>query len=183
MGIVSQFTHQNGNSWAGPLSTSLLFAGSAIGSLYNKYIATVSYKLILFLGSFGYTIFIGLAVIFLKVGFSTNVQIILLVGSFIAGLIVSAFYNGQFNYINTCSEIDNQKTKYFGLNMAISQSSNILGNAISTILIKPLGQFTYAVTMDIAVFAISLFFLFAKNYKYKKDSTSILSTDIKRNEN
>jgi hypothetical protein len=107
LGIVSQFTHQNGNSWAGPLSTSLLFAGSALGSIYNSYIASVSYKIIFFIGSFGYTIFIGLAVIFLKVGFSTSIQIVLLVGSFIAGLIVSAFYNGQFNYINTCSEIDN----------------------------------------------------------------------------
>jgi hypothetical protein len=62
--------------------------------------------------------------------------------------------------------------------MAISQSSNILGNAISTVLIKPLGQFTYAVTMDIAVFAVSLFFLFAKNYKYKKDSNLSLNIDF-----
>jgi hypothetical protein len=63
--------------------------------------------------------------------------------------------------------------------MAIVQSANIVGNVISSILIKPLGQFAYAVTMDITIFAISLLFLFAKNYKYNKDSPKNLDIDSK----
>ena len=52
--------------------------------------------------------------------------------------------------------------------MCIVQSANILGNIISAILIEPLGQFLYAVFMNISIFVISLFFLLVKDYKYKE---------------
>jgi hypothetical protein len=100
LGIISQFTHQNGNTWAGPLCTSLLFLGSGFGSLYNKYLDKFSFRKVLFLGSFGYTIFIGLSIIFLAIGFTDVVLFIILLGSLISGIVVSAFYNAQFNYVN-----------------------------------------------------------------------------------
>lgn len=36
--IISQFTHQNGSDWAGPLLTGLFFLGSGICSTRNWYI-------------------------------------------------------------------------------------------------------------------------------------------------
>ena len=36
--IISQFTHQNGNDWAGPLLTGLFFLGSGLCSTRNWYI-------------------------------------------------------------------------------------------------------------------------------------------------
>ena len=91
-------------------------------------------------------------------------------GSFISGLTVSMFYNSQFNYVNTCSEIDSEETKYFGINMCIVQSANILGNVVSALLIEPVGQFNYAVIMNVSIFVISLMFLGVKNYKYQPKS-------------
>lgn len=37
-GIISQFTHQNGNDWVGPLLTGLFFLGSGLCSTINFYI-------------------------------------------------------------------------------------------------------------------------------------------------
>lgn len=70
LGIVSQFTHQKDNDWAGPLITSLLFLGSGIGSMYNKYVKKYQYRYCFLFGSFGYIIFISLGLIFIKIGFS-----------------------------------------------------------------------------------------------------------------
>lgn len=70
LGIISELTHQNGNNWAGPLSTALLFLGSGLSSLYNKYIGRYSFRMCFFVGSFGYTLFIALGLIFMKLGFS-----------------------------------------------------------------------------------------------------------------
>lgn len=70
--IISQLTHQHGNDWAGPLCTALLFIGSGLGSLYNKYIGKVSYKYTFFIGSFGYTIFIGMGLVFMKINFTVG---------------------------------------------------------------------------------------------------------------
>jgi hypothetical protein len=117
------------------------------------------------MGSLGYTIFIGMEVVFLTLGFGLFVEVGVLIGSFVAGIVVSAFYNAQFNYVNTCSKIDNEKTKYFGINLSIGQSANILGNLVSALLITPLGQYNYAIVMNISVFAVSLLFLQVKDYK------------------
>ncbi len=103
LGIVSQFTSQKGQRWVGPLSTALLFLGSGLGALYNKYIEKMQYRLSFFFGSLGYSLFIALAVVFLKLEFTTAVQVFILVGSFVSGVVVSMFYNSQFNYVNTCS--------------------------------------------------------------------------------
>lgn len=162
LGIVSQLTYQNGNKWAGPLLTSLLFTGSALGSLYNKYLGKYPFKITLFVGSFGYTLFIGLGLIFLKLNFSTGVLVVMFIGAFIAGLLSSIFYTSQFNYINTLSKIDNREVKYFGINVGLAQSSNILGNFISSQLIQPLGQFLAVLVMEIIILVTSFFFLFFK---------------------
>ena len=132
---MSQFTHQNGNNWAGPISTAMLFLGCAFGSLYSKLIGKYPFRYTFFVGSIGNTCFILLAVIFLKIGFTFIVEILLIFGSLAAGVVVSLFYTSQYHYINVCSLIDNQKSKYFAINLCIGQSANMLGNIISAILI------------------------------------------------
>ena len=169
VGVLSQLTHQKGNDWAGPLSTALLFIGSGVGSLYNKYIGKYSFKTLFFIGSFGYTLFISTGLIFVKIGFTNLVQVLIFIGSFISGLIVSIFYNTQFNYINLLSKIDNQSVKYFGINMGIVQSSNLFGNFLSWLLIKPLGQFFYLLVMDIIVFLTSFGYFFTVKQPLKKE--------------
>lgn len=106
LGIISQFTHQNGNSWAGPLCTALLFIGSGLGSLYNKYIGKYAFKYTFFIGSLSYLSFISLGLIFMSEGFTTITQVSIFFLSFVAGLICSVFYNSQFNYVNFLSKID-----------------------------------------------------------------------------
>lgn len=160
LGIVSELTHQKDNDWAGPLSTALLFLGSGAGSMYNKYIGKYKYRYCFMIGSLGYIIFISLGLIFIKIGFSLQVQIIIFVLSFISGGMCSIFYNTQFNYINVLSKIDNREIKYFGINMGFAQSSSIFGNLISSVLIKNLSQFTTVLIMDIIAICSSLFFFF-----------------------
>ena len=106
LGIISQFTHQNGNNWAGPLSTALLFLGSGLASNYNRYIGKYPFKFCFFVGSFGYTVFTSLGLLFLKLGFTTTVQVLIFVLSFISGATCSIFYNSQFNYTNFLAKID-----------------------------------------------------------------------------
>ena len=173
LGVISQLTHQKGNDWAGPLSTALLFMGSGLGSLYHKYIGKFSFKQCFFVGSFGYTLFISMGLIFVKIGFTELVQVLIFVGSFISGLIVSVFYNTQFNYINFLSKIDGQSVKYFGINMGMVQSSNLFGNFLSWLLIKPLGQFFYLVVMDIIVFLTSFGYMFVVKEPTKEEIDSI----------
>ena len=93
VGVLSELTHQKGNDWAGPLSTALLFIGSGLGSLYNKYIGKYPYRYCLMAGSFGYTLFISMGLVFIKIGFNTTTQILIFLGSFVSGLIASVFYN------------------------------------------------------------------------------------------
>lgn len=163
LGILSQFTSQNGNQWAGPLSISMIFLGSGIGSLYNRYINQYRYRYILFIGSLGWTLFIGLIVLFLHIGFSTVVEVCLIIGSFVSGLLVSVFYNSIFNYVNECTRQDKQQSKYFGINMSLTQTSNIVGNVASALLIAPLTQNVYAIVMNVVIFLISLGFIPVKN--------------------
>jgi hypothetical protein len=106
LGIISQFTHQNGNNWAGPLSTALLFLGSGLASNYNKYIGKYKFKFCFFVGSFGYTLFTSLGLLFLKLGFNTTTEVLIFVLSFISGATCSIFYNTQFNYTNFLAKID-----------------------------------------------------------------------------
>lgn len=73
LGVISQLTEQNGNKWAGPLSTSLLFLGSGLGSLYNKYIGKYQYRYCFYVGSFGYILFVSTGCLFIKLGFSLGV--------------------------------------------------------------------------------------------------------------
>jgi hypothetical protein len=73
------------------------------------------------------------------------------------------FANSSNNYINTLSKIDHREVKYFGINLALSQSSNIVGNLISTVLIKPLGQFYTILSMAIISFSAAVCFLFFKD--------------------
>ena len=93
IGVLSQFTHQKGNNWAGPLSTALLFIGCGVGSLYNKYIGRYPYRYCFLVGSFGNTLFISLGLIIVKIGFNTATQIVIFLGSLVSGIIVSVFYN------------------------------------------------------------------------------------------
>ena len=49
--------------------------------------------------------------------------------------------------------------KYFGVNVGMVQASNLFGSVLSSLLIKPLGQFLYILAMDIVIFIVSLGFL------------------------
>lgn len=100
LGIISQFASQNGNHWVGPLSIALLFLGSGTGALYNGYIGRWRYKTILFCGAMGWNVFLAFSVIFLFVGFSNYVIVIILVGSLLCGVLLSSYYNGLNNYVN-----------------------------------------------------------------------------------
>jgi uncharacterized membrane protein YqaE (UPF0057 family) len=90
----------------GPVSTALLFLGGTVGAFFNQYISRIPYPYLFFFGASGNTLFISLAILFLKVGFTQSVEVIILLLSFVSGLITSVYYNGQFNYINVCSQID-----------------------------------------------------------------------------
>jgi MFS family permease len=135
LGIISQFASQNGNEWIGPLSIALVFLGSGIGALYNAYINKWPYRYIILAGSMGWNIFLSFSVMFLFIGFSNLVIAVILVGSLGCGFLMSAYYNGLNNYVNECGKRDNKTNSYFGINICINQCSNIIGNALSAILI------------------------------------------------
>jgi hypothetical protein len=99
----------------------------------------------------------------MKIGFSTGVEILIFILSFVGGCICSVFYNSQFNYINYLSQIDKREVKYFAINVGLVQSSNIFGNLLSSFLIQPMGQFLYVIVMDIIIIVTSLFFLLFKD--------------------
>ena len=162
VGILSQFTYQNGSSWVGPYANALLFLGSGVVAPINFYIGKYKYKYVLFFSSLAFLAYIGMEILFLKVGISTFIEITILIVSFLAGIVLSALYNGQFNYLNRCSQLDKEPYKYFGINLAIAQSANILGNVVSALLITPLGQLTYAIVMFFVMLAICCCFLFVK---------------------
>ena len=159
MAISSQVASQHDNEWIGSLSISLTFLGVGLGSLYNQYIGRYSYSLVIFLGAQGWNVFCSFSVIFLFFGFQDYVLVVIIVGSFVAGLLASAYYNGMFNYLNECGRRDEQSQRYFGINMCFNQSSNIVGNALSAVLIEPFGQKVYSLLMLALAFLLSLVFL------------------------
>jgi hypothetical protein len=100
LGIINQFASQNGNKWIGPLSVALIFLGSGIGALYNDYIDKYPYKWIIFCGVMGWNIFLSFSVMFLFIGFSDLVIVVIIIGSLAAGFLISAYYNGLNNFVN-----------------------------------------------------------------------------------
>ena len=122
MAISSQVASQHDNEWIGSLSISLTFLGVGLGSLYNQYIGRYSYSLVIFLGAQGWNVFCSFSVIFLFFGFQDYVLVVIIVGSFVAGLLASVYYNGMFNYLNECGRRDEQSQRYFGINMCFNQS-------------------------------------------------------------
>jgi hypothetical protein len=100
LGIIGQFCLQNGNKWVGTLSVGFIFLGSGIGALYNNYIGKYRFRWILFGGAMGWNTYLTFSVLFLFIGFSDLIVIIILVGSLLCGLANSVYYNSLSNYIN-----------------------------------------------------------------------------------
>lgn len=169
LGIISQFASQNGNKWVGPLSIALIFLGSGAGALYNKYIGKYKYRVILVCGAMGWNIFLTFSVMFLFIGFSDVIVVVILGGSLLCGLLMSAYYNGLNNFINECGKYDNKTNSYFGINICIVQVSNIVGNGLSAILIKPLGQKAYSFIMLGLNILISLLYLLTQEFPKNND--------------
>lgn len=167
IGIISQFASQNDNHWIGPLSIALLFLGSGIGAMYNKYINKYPFNKIIFTGAIGWDIFCAFSVMFLFIGFENYINAIIILGSLISGFIVSLYYNGIFNYINECGKRDKKSKIYFGISICLNQSSNLVGNTASTLLIEPLGQKLYSFVMLGSSVFLSLIFLFLKEFDKK----------------
>lgn len=165
IGIISQFASQHGNEWIGPTSIALIFLGSGIGALYNNYIRKHPYNRVMFAGAIGWDIFCAFSVMFLFIGFENYINAIIIVGSFVCGLIVSMYYNGTFNFVSECGRRDKKIKTYFGINMCFNQSSNILGNASSSLMIKPLGQKLYSFVMLGVGILVSLTFLLFKDFE------------------
>ena len=159
LAVVSELSLQKGSQWAGPLLTCLLFLGSGLGSLYNDYIGRYPFRYCIFFGSFGYTLFIGMGLVFLELGFTNNTYPLIFIGGFVGGLIASVFYNSTYNYVNVLAQADDQYVKYFGINIGIVQFCNLLGNLISALLIKQLGQRKFLGGLDLVILLISLLFL------------------------
>lgn len=100
LGIISQFASQNGNNWVGPLSIAVVFLGSGFGALYNKYIGKYKFRTIILCGSMGWNIFLTFSVMFLFIGFSDLIIVVIIGGSLLCGLLMSAYYNGLNNFVN-----------------------------------------------------------------------------------
>ena len=164
LGIISQFASQNGNPWVGPLSVAILFLGLGLGALKNSYIGKINYRTILFFGACGWNIYLTFSVMFLFIGFSQALIAVILLGSFFCGLMASVYYNGFNNFINECAKLDNKSGTYFAINICIVQCSNLVGNALSAILIDPLGQKTYSFVMLGCNIFLSFFFLLAEEF-------------------
>jgi len=113
----------------------MIFLGSGLGTFYNKYINRWPYKYVIFGGAMGWNIYLSFSVMFLFIGFSNTLIAVILLGSLICGFIMSVLYNGINNYVNECGKIDNKVGAYFGISTCIVQCSNIVGNAVSAVLI------------------------------------------------
>ena len=163
LSILSQFSHQHGHDWSGPLSTGLLFIGSGTCSLFNSYIGRKPYRCLLFVGSFGYIIFIAMSLISFKLTYSAPAIALIMVGSLVAGAFSSILYNSEYNYQNCLAQIDRQEVKYFGILLMFTQASFVSGNVLSALLIQPLGQFDYVLVMEVALLLISLLFLLVRD--------------------
>ena len=149
MSIISQLTHQHGNSWT-PRNCSPLYR---IRSRQSQQ------QVLLFVGNFGYMTYILMGLVFMKLSFTAGSLTLILIGSLIGGLIASVFYNSLYNYVNVLSRIDNRELKYFGILQGITQACNVYGNVLSALLIQPLGQFYYVLIMAVLIIFFSLFFL------------------------
>jgi hypothetical protein len=57
------------------------------------------------------------------------------------------------------AKLDREEIRYFGLNLAITLSSNIFGNLFSVLVIMVLGQFYTVVAIVAVIFGSSLGFL------------------------
>jgi MFS family permease len=112
----------------------------------------------------GWNIFLTFSVMFLFIGFSDFVIVIILVGSLSCGILMSAYYNGINNFVNECGKRDNKVNFYFGIDICIIQCSNIVGNGISALLIEPLGQKAFSFVMLSINIAVSLLYLMIKEF-------------------
>ena len=166
MGIMSQITEQNGIRWAGPVTTMLLYFFSGVGSLYNKYVGKYRYNYTFYVGSFGYVIYVASTIVFTIVSKekSTLIFVATCLVNIVGGLIVSALYNSQWNYISECSTKDNA-SMYFGINMGVIQASNIFGNLLSSEIVERLGQTYYCIVMTVLIISVSMLFLLVKEVK------------------
>lgn len=88
------------------------------------------------------------------------------------GLIVSALYNSQWNYISECSTKDNA-SMYFGINMGVIQASNIFGNLLSSQIVEVLGQTYYCVVMTVLIGFVSVLFLFVKEVRERGEEVGV----------
>ena len=161
-GITGQFAHQAGKDWVGPLFLAMLFLGCGLGSIYNKYIGRYQYNLTFFVGGFGNALYILMELVLIEVPLSLWVILMLAVGGFVSGLIASIFFNSFFNFINVLSKIDGKEVQYFGIAFLGCQGSGLFGNLLSSLLIVPLGQLKYIITMTGIVVFFCLLFLRVK---------------------
>ena len=106
MSIVSQLTHQHGNNWAGPVSTGLLYVGLGLGSLHNGYIGRHQFKHIIFVGSFGNSLYIAMGVVFMLLNFTTASLVLIMLSSLVGGCLASVYFSAECNYINLLGRID-----------------------------------------------------------------------------
>jgi hypothetical protein len=129
-----------------------------------------AFNKIIFTGALGWDVYCTFSVIFLFVGFEIYVNAIIIIGSLVCGLTVSVFYNGIFNYFNECGKRDRRTKQYFGMSLCIQQSANLLGGGMSSLLIEPLGQKTYALLMLGLSIVSSGSFAFIKSFKTDSES-------------
>jgi len=162
LGVISQFASQNGNEWIGSASVSMIFLGAGLGTWYNSYIHKYQFKWIIFVGAMGWNIYVSFSVIFLFIGFSNLIIVIILSGSLLCGLIISIYYNGTGNYVSQCGCKDGKMNLYFGINTCLMQSANIVGSSISWGLIEPLGQQVYSFVMLGLAVGFSFAYLFVR---------------------
>lgn len=98
----------------------------------------------------------------------TGVLIGVFILTAISGLVVSGFYMSQFYYTSVCAHLD-KTGMYFGVNMAIAQCSNIIGNLLSIYSIQALGELFYAILMTCLIVTIALLFLLVKQPGTKEE--------------
>ena len=110
-------------------------------------------------------VFCAFSVMFLFIGFQDFINVIIIIGSLLCGLVVSLFYNGVFNYINECGKRDKRTKMYFGLCICINQSATLIGNGLSAVLIQPFGQKLYSVFMLGLGVLSSMSMIFVKDFE------------------
>jgi hypothetical protein len=71
---------------------------------------------------------------------------------------------------------DNEEIKYFSILMASGQASSLFGSVLSALLIGPLGQFYYVLTLDLFILFVSIFFLGIKSPPSVNSSSASLQS-------